>query len=277
MVRTILAGLFCLLSVQAFGEPLSAFNLEIAKKRCQTHYTESPELFADTFKWGYTLLEMSDRFLEMYDSGERLHIHSFYDKEQDQFIIYTNDTKPQAFTITENLIRSVTLHIETAIAKGYADYVFFPDMGHSHFYFPEEHWQKNYASMKKVPPYRDALYQKMLADPELKALYHLAEQLKMKTDGIVSKDPILNFKYWNRNFVGYNLGTRDHDIVIDHEQAYNTVGKIKGHSYWGEGLAISASKDGCFPYRDKDGQVRYFDISIQDPRYDPNSGAWLEQ
>lgn len=77
----------------------------------------------------------------------------------------------------------MTTHIETALREGYAHFVFFPDMGHAHLYFPADHWRKAYASAESILQSLEALYEKMLADP------------------------VLRHKYWNRNFLCRNTTT----------------------------------------------------------------------
>ncbi len=271
MLRT-LSAICLLFSFSAHATTKTAFNIEEAKIRCQTHFSQSPEIFAQDFSWGYTLLEMADKFEEIYDSGKRLFMHSQYDPQTDQFSIFFDGKKQLPVPITESFIKNVTLQIEVAIDKGYADYVFFPDMGHSHLYFPEDHWQAQYTGENEPPKPRSNLYKKMFADPKLRPLYHLTEQLKMQNeDKTLIEDEILIFKYWHRNFVGTNDGSGNYQIeVAPPEKLYNTVSSIEGHHSYSAGFAVSASKDGCFPYTDKDGVTRYFDIGLNDPRYDPS-------
>ncbi len=259
-------------SIAAQGKDQTAFNIEVAKQRCQVSFHQTPEVYANDFKWGYTLLEMSDRFEEIYDSGKRLNMHAEYNPGEDQFYIFYDDKDHLPVAITEDFIKSVTNQIEVALANRFADYVFFPDMGHSHLHFPESHWQKEYTGENAPPKPRNNLYQKMLADPKMKALYHLAEQLQLQDeDKNLLADDLLVFKYWHRNFVGYNDTSRDFQIeVAPADKNYNTVGSIDEHHGYSAGFAVSASKDGCFPYIDKDGVTRYFDIGLQDPRYDPS-------
>lgn len=264
-----------LFSAGAAGKE-SAFNLDEAKKRCRTHHTQSEKLHRDEFRWNYTLPEMEERFHQIYASPKRLSFHADYNAENDCFYLYyatAQSTNP--VRITANFINSVTVQIETAIAKGYAGFVFFPDMGHAHLYFPLEHWQQEYAHLNVSTNKVDKLYEKMLADEQMKPLYHLSEQLRMTDEkGQVLADEILRFKYWNRNFVGRNNGTPEYAIYIAPDTTrYNTVCSLENHKSWSAGFAVSANERGCFPYRDKDGTIRYFDISLYEPPYrDP---AWI--
>ncbi len=244
-------------------------------ERCQTHPDNSQELLSSEFKWGYTLLEMQDQFEETYESGKRLWLHAQYDNELDSFMIYDNsdrsNIKPVA--INRNFIRSITRQIETALKKGYASYVFFPDMGHAHLYFKEDHWLKNYQALSTSGvQQKHLLFEKMFADPELKALYHLSEQLEFKDEhGHLHNDEVLNFKYWTRNFLGQNNQSDLYDLPISKDLTkFNTVVGLPGYSLYSSGFAISSSAKGCFPYKDQNGVIRYFDISLHDPRPDMN-------
>ena len=246
--------------------------MELARTRCLAHFSQSEELHYDEFIGSYTLPEMSDKFESIYESGKRLFMHANYEPEQEAFFLYMDPymgaEKPRPVAITENFIKSVTLHIETALQEGFADFVFFPDMGHSHLYFPEEHWDNFYRPMDLSYKNKHNIYEKFLADPKMRALYHLGEKLRFHDqDREALKDSVLSFKYWNRNFVGQNDGTRTHSVpVIQNRKEYNTVRSLPDYHVYGQGYAISASHKGCFPYVDKDGKTRFFDIGFFDPR-----------
>src|SRR5690606_8659860 len=123
----------------------------------------------------------------------------------------------------ESFIKSVTLQIETALEKGFAKQIFFSDMGHSHLYFPEEHWQKNYTHYPTLTTAQSQveLYEQMLSDTEMRPLYHLCEQLQMKDENkVLLDDPEIQFRYWNRNFVGQNDESKDFEIFINKEGNY---------------------------------------------------------
>ena len=138
--------------------------------------------------------------------------------------------------------------VETALREGYAHFVFFPDMGHAHLYFPADHWRKAYASAESILQSLEALYEKMLADP------------------------VLRHKYWNRNLLCRNNGTDEHEVMVVADRSrYNTVCALEGYVNWSAGFAVSASRRGCFPYRDVEGRTRYFDISLYDPSCHPST------
>jgi hypothetical protein len=256
---------------EAYQSPF--FDIEESKERCQLTYQQTEPTYSDEFSWGMTLMEMEDRFHSVYESGRRLPYLTHYEPESDTFYMHHGrGNNMRAFPINAQFIQNVVAQIEVAIDRGYADFVFFPDMGHSHLYFPLEHWRSEYGEFDTSYGNQHNLYAKMFADPELKALYHLAEQLQMMDeDKNVLSDTIINFKYWHRNFLGYNDGTGNYEIhrVDPEERFFNTVGEIRGYHRWSAGYSVQASKDGCFAYKDKDGNKRYFDLGLYDPEPNP--------
>lgn len=216
---------------------------------------------------------MEDKFNKTYYSKKRIRYHADYNSELNSFYLYLDSYKyiiPVKIKI--NFIKSVTLQIETALEEGYASYVFLPDMGHAHLYFPLDHWKREYAKFDISDNNMDDLEEKMLADNLMEPLYHLSERLEMvDKNGNVKLDEILSFKYWSRNFAGKNNGTKEYTIFITQDgKKYNTVCCLDNYKNWSSGFAVSASEFGCFPYRDKDGNIKYFDISLYDPRYNPD-------
>jgi hypothetical protein len=251
-----------------------AFDAAAARTRCTTHHGQSERLYRSTFSWHPSVQAMRETFEEVYASGRRIPYHADYNTEKGSFCLYVctaDGVRP--VRITEQFVHSVTLHIETALRQGYAHFVFLPDMGHAHLYFPEEHWRKEYASALSSANHLDELYEKMLADVQMRPLYHLSECLQMRDkDGRVSADPMLRHKYWNRNLLCRNNGTDEHEVVVVADRSrYNTVWALEGYVSWSAGFAMSASRLGCFPYRDGEGRTRYFDISLYDPSCHPST------
>lgn len=252
----------------------TAFNLEESKNRCVVNYQDSPRLYSGDLAWGMTPESIESKFQWVYESGKRIDHHSFYDSNTDQFYLYKETTKGVfPVKITENFIKSVTLQIETALENGFAEQVFFSDMGHSHLYFPQEHWDENYNDYP-TPVTAESqvrLYEQMLADTKMRALYHLAEQLQMlDEEKNIINDPEILHRYWNRNFVGQNDSSKNFEIAVNLEGNFNTVSNLDAHQSYSAGFQVSASKDGCFAYKDQNGQVKYFDIGLKDLYPDPS-------
>lgn len=254
---------------QVSGSP-SGFDLEASKARCAPAPIDEPIVYNSDFRWSYTLEEMSQRFDEIYNSGKRLDARAYYDQHTDSFYLtFRHNEELLRVKIDENFIRSVTRHIEVALENKYAEHIFFPDMGHSHLYFEESHWNKDYANIPGPAQYNEH-YQKMLNDPMMRALYHTAEQLKMKEkDSAIFYSAHHEFRFWHRNPVGDNKSSDHLQIYTDPKHIANSVGELPGHHSWSSGYNISSSKNGCFSYI-KDGKILYFDISLYDLPMDPS-------
>lgn len=269
-MKSLIFVIISLMSLSAFAEP-SGFDLELSKKRCAAPTADEPIVYNSDFRWNYTLPEMAQRFEEIYNSGKRLDARAFYSKEDDQFYLtHRGFNTVNRVKINELFIRSVTRHIEVSLQNKYAEFIFFPDMGHSHLYFEETHWQAAYPVIPETPEFYTH-YEEMLNDPKMRALYHTAEQLAMK-DKQTGKfyDEHSEFRFWHRNPVGDNTIPDAMAIYTDPKHIANSVGEIHGHHSWSAGYNISSSKNGCFAYR-HNGKILFFDISLLDLPMDPNN------
>jgi hypothetical protein len=168
-------------------------------------------------------------------------------------------------------VENVTLHIEQALELGYADHVFFPDMGHSHYFIPEAHWDTEYAG---TPVDQTAdMTSRLLDDPQLLVLYHTAEQLQMLDENKeLLPDPWIQFRHQSRNVVGDNDWQRRIELIQNPDSPANTAREYEGHFYYGAGFSISASKDGCFPYT-QNGERKWYDLSLSDLPYRTDDGG----
>ena len=262
------------LLVAAAESSLGGCTVDEARERCTSHHSQSQRLYRGPFTWYASLEAMREQFEETYNSGKRIPYHADYNREMKSFCLYlqgADGVKP--VRITEKFIQSVTTHIETALHEGYAHFVLSTDMGHAHLYFPADHWRKAYAPAESTLQHLTALYENMFADEQMRPLYHLSECLQMRDkDGRVSTDPVLRHKYWNRNVLCRNNTTAEYQvIVVGDKNRYNTVYSLDGYVTWSAGFAVSASRLGCFHYRDGEGRTRYFDISLYDPSCQPST------
>lgn len=254
----------------------SGFDLNVAKQRCGADNSSSPILYSSDLQWGVTRQEMTDKFLWVYESGKRLPRHSTYDASQDQFYIYYKSYGDglSKVKINELFIKSVTQQLESALQAGYAEFVFFSDMGHSHLYFPQTHWDQEYRDMATISAEeRVAFYEKAFADPKLRPLYHTCEQLKMTENNKVIVDEYLDFRFHHRNVLGKNDGSGELDIKMAPDSSGNAVSSLPHMHVYSAGFSVSASKDGCFPYQTPTGETLYFDISLADLEMDPSLGG----
>lgn len=252
-----------LLALSAHAQSKDTLLAE-AKQRCAPEMEGDPAVYRDDFRWGYNVEEMTARYEYIYNSGKRLQKRAYYNPAKDQFFMDRYDTlgnkKPVA--LTEDFLIALRQQLEEALKREYAQFVFFPDLGHAHFFIPENYYEE---VIQKIPYKQDNLrYEKMLGYPATKLLYHTAEQLHMMdldTKALVDDD-FTRWRYYTRNLVG---GLKPPAKVEIHKllnESFNTVRNYPGYKYWGAGFDISASKDGCFPFKTKSGEIHYFDLSF---------------
>ncbi|MAV89801.1 MAG: hypothetical protein CL676_00155 [Bdellovibrionaceae bacterium] len=272
-IRYLLVFTSLFLTFSAFAGS-TAFDFELSKERCSKPTAEEPAVYSSDFHWSFTPKEMALKFTEIYESGKRLPERVYYDAQEKAFVFPNKTYKGELkiIRVTPEFLKSVTRHVETALEKGYAEQVFFPDMGHSHLYIPQGIWD---AEFSDVPmDQKDKLYEKMFAEPTLLTLYHTAEQLGTTDENKqILPDEHLKFRHLNRNPVGDNLGNGIVRMPTLLEDPANTVRELPGFKRWSGGYNISASKDGCFAYSHK-GKVMYFDLSLEDLKSAPGGSDY---
>lgn len=231
-----------------------------AAERClvKTH----PPVYADDFRWGVNLLEMADLFRLTYESDKRLNKRVYFSPETGRFLGQTQGTT-RDINVPIHFLFSLKKHIESALALEYAQWVFFPDMGHNHFLIPDEIYKK----ISRLP--LDESREAMLELPELKVLYHTAEQLEMtkRVDDkhVVLEDTWTQWRYYTRNIVGDNRGMGQLDVRHNLRDKFNTVNAVPGYYHY-SGVNMSAAQHGCFSYEHQ-GKTFYFDVSFFDLDY----------
>ncbi len=192
------------------------------------------------------LADLKAKYNEVYASGRRLE-HRAY-RSGETFVLPEDKNLVK---IPEKFIANLTRHIEIALARGYADFLFYSDMGHGHLLFPKE----------QKPENKEAL----LSSPDLKILYHTGELLTLRSgkwfDGPLPSEPTLAWRYFSRNFLADNIDGQNLAVLVHRGPGYNTVREIEGYAEQ-DTFRVSASKDGCFPFR-RNGKTYYFDLSIQ--------------
>jgi len=231
-------------------------------RRCGAPTDDEAVVTRSDFRWDYNLEDMGRRFDEMYASGKRLAGRAYFDDSSGAFVIPILESWGARTVLSKRLVENVRMHLERALARGYAEYVFFPDMGHSHFFIPEERWESAYRGFSV--PERGEMYAQMFDDPELRSLYHTAEQLTvLDEDDNLLPDRHLRWRFFTRNVVGDNNWGGQIDLLHEPTSSANTSRTLAGHHYYGAGFNITSTIDGCFPYL-RDGGVSYFDISLKD-------------
>lgn len=242
---------------------------EAGADRCTPPSPAEEKIYQSDFHWNYTLPEMKARAEEMYASPKRLDKRAYWDAKAKSYVL------PPAYDgapvkIGAPLAAALRAHIEQALELGYADAVFFPDMGHSHLLIPDALWKAKYD--KYEPAQYSEMYEEMLADPAVHIFYHTAEQLKTLEGNQPINDEQLLFRRANRNIAGAIKPPSKLRVLQNPQSAANTVSDVPGYRWWGAGFNFSAQKDGCFSYEHK-GRTYRFDISLHDLPPDPSAGG----
>jgi hypothetical protein len=236
-------------------------------RACSAPAKDEPVVYANDFHWGQSRDDQKKKFDWLYSSGKRLQGRMYYNEASKGYEL----NQPYGIVkVDPQFIASVTRHLEISLQRQYAENIFFPDMGHSHFYVPEKEWPA-----LKDEPERNKLYERMFALRSLKILYHTAEQLQVKSgehsEGPFPQDPVLLWRYFSRNVFGDNAGGENVAILFNGPDGYNSVSNVPGYFLYSAGFNVSASKDGCFPFQ-QDGKTLYFDLSLEDLPYDNSNG-----
>jgi len=240
--------------------------------RCRPETAEDSKLFSSDFHWDMPFKKMMNLSSTIYTSGKRLPKRAYYDQAAGEFKMPLDRGGTETpVSLPKDLADIVRNHIEKALARKYADAIFFPDLGHSHYLIPLEKYEREYAPI----PVNEiaALYEKLFRDPEVKAVYHTAEQLDTapaEADSLHT--PHLRWRYYTRNLIGENRPGGEVYVVSAVDHRSNTLSDVPGYRWWGGGLNVSASVDGCFPYN-HNGQIRYFDLSLYDLASESNQGT----
>ena len=261
----ILIFVLMMITIEAWASLLTdQQKLTIAIQRCQQ--TEAPTLYADDFHFNMTPEEIDLKFSQTYDSGKRLIERMFYDNSN--FIFPYRKTK--TIKVSNNFVLRIIAQVEKASERNYVKHIFFPDMGHTHLFVPNEYYNgQQIQELSSNHRNYDKLYEALFAYPETKILYHTAEQLRFIDDNKAPiPDSYLLWRMHSRNLLGF-LNSNHLEIIYEPTNFANTARKLKGHYNWSAGFNISASKDGCFPYV-HDGVVKYFDLSMDDLPYESN-------
>jgi hypothetical protein len=247
-----------------------ANTLRLDPKRCLADLPQEPQVYTSDFKWNMSLQDIRDASLKMYNSEKRLAQRAFLNSNN-ELVFPNDDFRGGPIKLPMTFVNAVTKHIEKAFERGYIDAVLFPDMGHSHFLIPLAQYKKE---IEPIPVNKfNVLYEKIFNSPNIKVVYHTAEQLRVMDESKkLIDDKYLQWRYYTRNLVGHNNANPDIELVnATATSNANTMGEVSGYYWWGGGFNIHANKNGCLSYK-KDGKFFYYDISLQDLKPDPSLG-----
>lgn len=207
----------------------------------------------------WTLLEnltaAKAQYENLYRSGKRIQDRAFWSEAHDSYVIAR---KNGLIRVDASFIRHLSEQMAVALDNGYADFLFYPDMGHVHLY-------ASHADARELDAIADenARFEAMLRMPTLITLFHTAELLRLRLgdwfDGPLVDDPWLRWRYYSRNFLAENQDGKTPQVIFAKDPRYNTVRSIEGFSMRNS-LYFSGSQDGCFAVTTKQG-VLYFDLA----------------
>lgn len=194
-----------------------------------------------------TLAEAEAQYKELYSSGRRITNRVYWDASAQSYVL---QQKNKTLKISARFIESLSRQVEAALQRGYADFLFYTDMGHAHLYMPDS------------GDIRPSHLESHLGREELTFLYHTAElfMLKHNFKGALTSDPWLQWRYYSRNFVAKNDTSDALTVLFSNDELYNTVRDLEDHSSVST-VYMSASRNGCFPFR-QNGETFYFDFTF---------------
>ncbi len=246
----------------------AAKNLNV--ENCSKESSSDYFIYQSDFKWGFDLPEMLSVFEKMYASNKRLQNRAYLAQKSGQLVLPHSPQQGGDVKVPSSFPQNVAYHIESGFKQNVIDAVFFPDMGHSHFFIPTSKWNHDPKYVEALKGTNREIYELFFADQDLKVLYHTAEQLKMlNEDDQVLPDARIQHRLKTRNLVGYNNGSKEIFFLQNPGHVANTAGELPEHFYWGAGFNLSANENGCFYYT-KNGKKFNFDISLYDLNYDPS-------
>lgn len=186
-------------------------------------------------------------FENTYNSPQKLLSPLF--KIEDQYMISSGH---RSFKVPLQFIAAITHHVNSALKNGYADFLFYPDMGHVHILQPSS--ATDSTDLESLLQRQDLLF-----------LYHTGELFKFKAGSLFSpelvEDPWMQTRYIHRNFIGTLDTSQDVELRFALDQPYNTVREITGYKQVLR-LSLSAHRDGCLSFRHNNRDL-FFDISLK--------------
>jgi hypothetical protein len=227
----------------------------LIQARCLVEKETDKKLFSSDFRWGFPFADMLSHFEKIVASGKRLQRRVFFDQKTKSFRFPYEQSLGGNVQMPLAYADNIRQHIEIALQRNYADAIFFPDLGHSHFLIPEKKYKDKYES---VPTEKmNQVYEGFVTDADLLIVYHTAEQLSTENDRYSQ------WRFYTRNLIGENKSQGKVFVLPALDTKGNAIGELPGYYWWGGGFNISASQEGCFPY-DHRGKTLYFDLSLFD-------------
>lgn len=187
---------------------------------------------------------LEQAFVNLYESGNRLPERTYWNENK-----YLLPDGKSLRVLPASFIEALSDHISKALKNNYAEFAFYPDMGHVHILIPN-----NSQNDTELFTRNDLLF-----------LYHTGELMKFKKGSLTGKELVeddwLRWRYYSRNFIGHSGTEKELSVLFAKNQVYNTVRRIKDYQQV-KTLYFSSSKNGCFTYDTGDKSFN-FDISLR--------------
>jgi len=217
----------------------------------------SSHALADENSWYYSRDEVDKLYEIHYNSGDRIdnYIHELKDGKYVAELQYG-----KRIMVPAEFIQHILWHLESALEKGWVNYIFWPDLHHGHLFVPVALWNAKYSGSGES--FEDQITRLLRENiDKLGILYHAAEHFG-------HYDPANTEAVKTRNVVGWFDGRPIELTYPDPKEAKsahieaNTAGDPKGYDRrWF--ISISASKYGYFSIYPNGREVK-FDISFDE-------------
>lgn len=251
-----------------FAAPTSAAetqSLVSSLENCRQEIATDGFLYRKHFnEWEFDPLTMTSYFTEIYKSPLRLLKRAWVQGAQVQVPIEINERSFENILVPTPFVQNLVMHFREALEQEYAKHIFFPDMGHGHFYLPTEEYKnflQNSAGLSEPQK-----MQKLLTYKTLKIMYHTSEQLSRAPRNGQKSEYNKEWQWRNlvRHIVGQNSPRTSLQVYRDDSHFVKT-----GYTSVGGSFYFSANQAGCFRANLGD-QTINFDISFKPYGVDPN-------
>jgi hypothetical protein len=233
-----------------------SFHLSAQQDCSDPFSSHTPILLSGPWAHFQTNQDVETHFTQLLSQGKRLEYRGM--RQGDQYllpIVSINRSgleRPALWiNLPEHLIQSVIKHIQLAIDNGYAQFPFFPDMGHGHLHLPPG--SPGSERNGRMP---HEFLSDEFNDPNLALLYHSAEAYDLTHSSSEDWSHI----WLHRNFVGRMDKDGPLEVLQGPLQGMNTLGSIPG-MVKGSTIYFSASRQGCIPFEFQ-GESLFLDFSM---------------
>ncbi len=264
----------------------------VTAKDCSDPFLRKhPVLMSGDFPSYQTSAQVAASFDSMIQQGQRLEYRGFKNPN-DEYLLPVLPTNTHGLVNAQywvpwptKVISAILSHIDWTIGNGFAEFPFFSDMGHGHFYLPQE-------KIHLLPsPQLNALerWRLILNDPELMILYHVREKYDYRPWSAVPHgaphatpqtepeidDPQISFWRLHRNIFASMNSSKNIQVIAGPGGEANTASRILGYGAVAT-VHFSMAKNGCIPFMYKN-RINHLDFSLQglsvkNIPYNPQSG-----